>query len=808
VLITLNDRDKIDLIEEKQSKSSEEISKLLLGTVKENRKWQADIVKHIHEQNWHPKDREDVQEFSAMFTTFTEDKRQMFIEHDILRRLHFQTMHDRQERIPKAFQNTFEWVFNQTTTIQGEEPFDSYVQWLQGNQSVYWVTGKPGAGKSTLMKYLFNDARSPRYASDWNKSAELVSAGFFFWNSGTALQMSGEGLLQTLLFQVLDQRRDLIPKVFSDSWRSYELLGGDVVEKWSWSDLVKALKMLIADTRFKYLFFVDGLDEFSGDHTDLVNFLLEISKTTNVKLCVSSRPWLAFEEAFGKRPRLRIETLTKSDILHFVSMRLRMSQRFRDLELNEPSEAELLIQEVTSKAHGVFLWVYLVIRSLSEGLRDGDTMKDLLARISRLPSDLEELFRKILDHLDATYFEQASILFQLMAAAVPRPLTVLSFAFAEEGFDAAMTATVGPLNPGQLSSRAETIRRRLNSRSKGLLEATPTKSHPERAQVQYLHRTVKDFLARRDIWIYIISGTSVSFNASKVLCGTYLLELKKLQEEDGNFRMAWKAIRGCLDHATRAYGDLQEQQLEYFDEMDKAARQVYKSALSMNSHAGSSIPHWVDTLSGSFETAEDCRSWLECYPCASFLEFAASYGLYAYAEGKIGTKEVPIEQQLKGCTLLCVATRRRDVRLINYLIEKGAKPNATGKHGTSAWQELLQVLDYSYCDEPEVWYKLVMLFLDHGANPEAVANSTPAFQIIETSFGGWNIEQTKEVFRRMLAMRPSLKRRKDWPRALMKSGKSAKYIQVEVKKCGGVGPRFQLPAWIDRAATNNTMDEP
>ena len=81
---------------------------MLLGTVKETRKWQTDVVKQIHERDWQPKDHENVQDFSAMFTTFTEDQRQTFIENDMLKRLHFQTMHDRQERIPKAFQDTFE----------------------------------------------------------------------------------------------------------------------------------------------------------------------------------------------------------------------------------------------------------------------------------------------------------------------------------------------------------------------------------------------------------------------------------------------------------------------------------------------------------------------------------------------------------------------------------------------------------------------------------------------------------------------------------------------------------------------------
>lgn len=38
-----------------------------------------------------------------------------------------------------------------------------------------------------------------------------------------------------------------------------------------------------------------------------------------------------------------------------------MNQRFRDLELHELSDAQLLIDEVTGKARGVFLWVYLVV---------------------------------------------------------------------------------------------------------------------------------------------------------------------------------------------------------------------------------------------------------------------------------------------------------------------------------------------------------------------------------------------------------------------------------------------------------------
>jgi len=48
----------------------------------------------------------------------------------------------------------------------------------------------------------------------------------------------------------------------------------------------------------RFFFFIDGLDEFDGNCTELVDFVLEHSARSNVKMCVASRPWLEFEDAF------------------------------------------------------------------------------------------------------------------------------------------------------------------------------------------------------------------------------------------------------------------------------------------------------------------------------------------------------------------------------------------------------------------------------------------------------------------------------------------------------------------------------
>jgi hypothetical protein len=142
-------------------------------------------------------------------------------------------------------------------------------------------------------------------------------------------------------------------------------------------------------------------------------------------MCVASRPWLEFEDAFHRFSSLHLEDLTAPDIHLFVSEKLHGSGMFISLERLQPQKAKHLIAEVTGEASSVFLWVRLVVLSLLEGLRDGDNITDLQDRLNLLPTDLEDSFSKILDRLNHPYFEQASKFFQLIWAS-EAPLTLFS----------------------------------------------------------------------------------------------------------------------------------------------------------------------------------------------------------------------------------------------------------------------------------------------------------------------------------------------------------------------------------------------
>ncbi len=65
---------------------------------------------------------------------------------------------------------------------------------LQRPGPLYWINGKPGSGKSTLMRFLFAHEMTKKQLEAWaGDGVPVVRAGFFFWTSGSREQRSQTG---------------------------------------------------------------------------------------------------------------------------------------------------------------------------------------------------------------------------------------------------------------------------------------------------------------------------------------------------------------------------------------------------------------------------------------------------------------------------------------------------------------------------------------------------------------------------------------------------------------------------------------
>jgi ATPase subunit of ABC transporter with duplicated ATPase domains len=102
----------------------------------------------------------------------------------LLESLQFPTMTARKNRVAKAHEATFDWAFDDS--VDGR--WHSLAQWMKSDERIFWISGKPGSGKSTLMKFLVDNPRTKQHLASWNGKVKIVS--FFLWNSGTLQQVA------------------------------------------------------------------------------------------------------------------------------------------------------------------------------------------------------------------------------------------------------------------------------------------------------------------------------------------------------------------------------------------------------------------------------------------------------------------------------------------------------------------------------------------------------------------------------------------------------------------------------------------
>ncbi|KAK4452492.1 vegetative incompatibility protein HET-E-1, partial [Podospora aff. communis PSN243] len=389
----------------------------------------------------------------------------------------------RQKAIPKAYQDTFEWIFEQS-------PSQTSADWLQSDSpDVYWITGKPGSGKSTIMKYIVGDPRTVSHLQQWSSPRTLVMAAFYSWSAGTELQKTQEGLLQSLLCQILEQVPEIAPQLFPSRWATLKLFGKDAIRsfpEWTWQELFDGMGSLGSFTHsmFQLAVFIDGLDEFTGHVSGLIQLIKDLP---GAKVCISSRPWNEFRDAFAGCPSLRMELLTKGDMERFTRGRFGSNRAFVELRANFPEEADGLLLGIVEKALGVFLWVSIVTRTILAGLTDGDSLQDLQSMLEELPGDLVDLYSSLWRRINTKYRPHGVRIITIFRTFIRSPRTGLGKTLPERlltsGIPAYILWFADGGAPADTDYITKTLTRRLASRTRGLLEMTPS------GQVDCLHRT-------------------------------------------------------------------------------------------------------------------------------------------------------------------------------------------------------------------------------------------------------------------------------------------------------------------------------
>lgn len=140
-----------------------------------------------------------------------------------------------------AHNGTLEWVF----LDEHADRSVGFPSWLRGeNGNLFWVTGKPGSGKSVLMAWVASHTQALQLLRRQDQSRRLIVASHYFWISGSELQKSRLGLYRSLLVQLLSQCPDAL-RVVEAHLTGFDL--STLVVSWTWSlpDLWAAITGLI-----------------------------------------------------------------------------------------------------------------------------------------------------------------------------------------------------------------------------------------------------------------------------------------------------------------------------------------------------------------------------------------------------------------------------------------------------------------------------------------------------------------------------------------------------------------------------------
>ncbi|RSL93792.1 hypothetical protein CDV31_014555 [Fusarium ambrosium] len=138
--------------EQKRTEHKKTVEKIAADSIRQS-DLTAQIVRHIWSPHW-KFDRALLASFPRQ-TGLSADQ----LKSIIFESLRFDSMDNREEAIAKTFDCTFRWVFDRNPQVspEGVPMWSSLPDWLEGDSGLpYWITGKPGSGKSTMMKFILH----------------------------------------------------------------------------------------------------------------------------------------------------------------------------------------------------------------------------------------------------------------------------------------------------------------------------------------------------------------------------------------------------------------------------------------------------------------------------------------------------------------------------------------------------------------------------------------------------------------------------------------------------------------------------
>lgn len=393
--------------------------------------------------------------------------------------LAFDRMNARLSNVDRALPGTCQWLFD-------HESFMDWADWnnIDNHCGFLWIKGKPGSGKSTILKEVLSWAEK-----EW--STQIVISYFFNARASEQIERSSLGLYRSLLHQLLSKSpaaRSLFLSRFSTKAREGK------VEHWTETELQNFFIEVVSVTsevRPRITMLIDALDE--GQEDDIRHMLsyLEclakyaVSASASLRICLSSRHYPRITVKKALSVIVEHEAGHKKDIQEYVMEGLRGI---------DDRQTFVLQTEVLKRSSGIFLWVVLVVQLLNTMCDRGEPSAVILKEVRSIPKNLHDLFAKLLKSSNEEPEACMTLLRWVMFSG--RPLRPIELYLAIRQAHAPQEEW----SEAQCVDRTTATTYVLNC-SRGLIEVSGSgvgRTRPT-AKLQFIHESVRDYLMAADV---------------------------------------------------------------------------------------------------------------------------------------------------------------------------------------------------------------------------------------------------------------------------------------------------------------------
>ncbi|CAK5271119.1 unnamed protein product [Mycena citricolor] len=347
---------------------------------------------------------------------------------------------------------------------------EQFEKWIGLSNSMYWVHGKPGAGKSVSISAVVEHLQMQR---------ELFAFAFISYHEPASQLLPS--ILSALVYQLATQTRG-----FHNLLQTAYNQRGPTLSA-SPSTLLRCLVDIVTSASKRVILVIDGLDEYPHPRRtqELLPLLQKLheAKISNLRLLLASRPEQDIAGVLGLVATHVLDLQEKTDsreedILSFV--RAQIWKHHPNWSAGVQRKVE---ETLTQRANGMFLWVSLQMSHLLT-CETGD----IESQLADLPLDLKGTYDQMMERLQAnkSSFHRSQRLLDAIAIAPHRLRVTTAAAIVMVDLD--WVDGSGTPQPLDLFDAQDVIRRR----GSAFLQIN------QNLQVEFVHFTAQEYVMALD----------------------------------------------------------------------------------------------------------------------------------------------------------------------------------------------------------------------------------------------------------------------------------------------------------------------